>query len=359
MCKKLVKIAQAMMEPEPPNPPQETKPKSVGFEMPKAKVVETLTQRNIELESQKDVQAKTAAQKTNNLEIQLDDQVVANTTDDARSRSQFMAPIPEIDEPWPNGLWEAIKSAKDGNVTFQSAPIIEVNTGHEVYQGDNQSLYGDAGTEVSIESKPESLKTLPSYIREHEAKSKTSVVPSQRKSIPKMMDTANVSMELHSYTNANWAGSATGRRSTSGFIFTLGSAAITWRSKRHPTVALSNTEAEYRGAAVAACEVAWLRKLLMDLKLRVDREVVIYCDNLKKNSVFHARTKHIEIHYHFVQDQVLAGDNDLVYVSTEEQVADIFTKALGSEKLRRFWTMLGVLQWASSSRGTVDMLSSP
>ncbi|MCO5572353.1 hypothetical protein L7F22_026106 [Adiantum nelumboides] len=87
MYKELVKIAQVMMEPKLPISPPKTKPKSVGFEMPKAKVVETSTNRNIELESQKDVQAKTAAQETNNLEIQLDDQVVANTTDDARWRA--------------------------------------------------------------------------------------------------------------------------------------------------------------------------------------------------------------------------------------------------------------------------------
>ena len=96
--------------------------------------------------------------------------------------------------------------------------------------------------------------------------------------------------------------------------------------------------------------------------MHVDRGVVIYCDNLSsiqlaRNPVFHARTKHIEVHYHFVREQVLAGDIDLVYVGTEEQVADIFTKALGAEKLRRFRTMLGLLEM-SSSRGSVEMSSS-
>ncbi|MCO5613079.1 hypothetical protein L7F22_067353 [Adiantum nelumboides] len=171
-------------------------------------------------------------------------------------------------------------------------------------------------------------------------------------------------VQLHGYTDADWAGSTTDQRSTSRFTFTLGSAAITWSSKKQPTVALSSTEAEYRGAAVAACEVAWLRKLLMDLKLQVDREVVIYCDNLgsiqfSRNSVFHARTKHIEVHYHFVRDQVLAGDINLFYVNTEAQAADNFTKVLGAEKLRRFRLMLGVLQLASSLRGSVEMSSSP
>ena len=152
---------------------------------------------------------------------------------------------------------------------------------------------------------------------------------------------ADVELELFGYTDADWAGSADDRRSTSGFMFSLGSAAITWSSKKQPTVSLSSTEAEYRGAAVAACEVAWLEMLLHDLRLQVHRPVVIYCDNLSsiqlaRNPVFHARTKHIEVHYHFIRDRVLAGDIDLMYVGTDEQIADIFTKALGAEKLRRF-----------------------
>jgi len=84
---------------------------------------------------------------------------------------------------------------------------------------------------------------------------------------------------------------------------------------------------------MAACEIAWLRKLLRDLGLHVDIQVVIYCDNLSsiqlaRNLVFHARTKHIEVHYHFIREKVLAGEIDLIYVSTEDQVADIFTKVL-------------------------------
>ena len=111
--------------------------------------------------------------------------------------------------------------------------------------------------------------------------------------------------------------------------------------QEQPTMALSSTEAEYMGAAVAACEVAWLNKLLHDFGLHAHRKVILYCDNLNsiqlaRNLVFHARTKHIEVHYHFIRKKVLSGEIDLEYVNTEEQVADIFTKALGAEKLRRF-----------------------
>ena len=169
-------------------------------------------------------------------------------------------------------------------------------------------------------------------------------------------------IDLFGYTDADWAGSVTDRRSTSGFMFSFGSAAVTW-SKKQPTVALSSTEAEYRGAAVAACEVAWLYKLLGDFGLQVNRKVVIYCDNLSsiqlaRNPMFHARTKHIEVHYHFIRERVLSSDIDLMYVNTEEQVADIFTKALGAEKLQRFRAMLGVQELELSSRGSVAMSSS-
>jgi histone deacetylase 1/2 len=91
---------------------------------------------------------------------------------------------------------------------------------------------------------------------------------------------ASTELQVHGYIDADWASNISDRRSTSGFMFFFGSAAVTWSSKKQPTVALSSIEAEYRGAAMVACEVAWLRKLLGDLGLHVDRHVVIYCDNL-------------------------------------------------------------------------------
>ena len=92
-------------------------------------------------------------------------------------------------------------------------------------------------------------------------------------------------------------------------------------------------------------------------------KIVIYCDNLisiqlAQNPMFHAWTKHIEVHYHFIQERVLAGDINLVYVGTDEQVADIFTKALGAEKLCGFFTMLGIQELWLSLRGSVEMSSS-
>jgi hypothetical protein len=95
----------------------------------------------------------------------------------------------------------------------------------------------------------------------------------------------------------------------------------------------------------------------------VDAPIVIYCDNinsilLANNLVYHARTKHIEVHYHFIREKVLAKEIDLIHVSTENQIADIFTKAVGTDKLRKFRKMFGVLEVDLSLRGSVENSSS-
>ncbi|MCO5609394.1 hypothetical protein L7F22_063620 [Adiantum nelumboides] len=153
------------------------------------------------------------------------------------------------------------------------------------------------------------------------------------------------------------------QQSTSGYMFSFGSAVVTWSSKKQPTKALASTEAEYRGAAVAAYEVAWLKMLIQDLEIQVQDPAIIYCDNinsiqLAQNPVFHARTKHIEVHYHFIRERVLVNDIDLAYVGTEDQATDLFTKALDTEKLQRFRGMLGLRDMALSLRGSVEISSS-
>jgi hypothetical protein len=151
-------------------------------------------------------------------------------------------------------------------------------------------------------------------------------------------------VQLAGYTDADWAGNAADRRSTSGYAFSIGSAAVAWSSKKQPTVALSSTEAEYQGVAIATCEAIWVKRLLKDLHEEVSDLTVIYCDNLSsiqlaKNPVFHARTKHIEMHYHFVRERDLSGEVELKHVPTDRQIADIFTKPLGLDK----WQFSGAL----------------
>ena len=99
---------------------------------------------------------------------------------------------------------------------------------------------------------------------------------------------------------------------------------MTWSSKKQPTVTLSSTKIKFRGVTIAACEIPWLHKLLGDFGLQVNRKVVIYyCDNLTsiqlvQNLVFHAKKKHIKVHYHYIQEKVISGDIDLLYVNTKE-----------------------------------------
>jgi hypothetical protein len=95
----------------------------------------------------------------------------------------------------------------------------------------------------------------------------------------------------------------------------------------------------------------------------MDALIVIYCVNINSilhvnNLVYHARTKHIELHYHFIREKVLVREINLIHVSIENQVANIFTKALSIDKLKRFRKMLCVLEVALSLRGSVENSSS-
>ena len=154
---------------------------------------------------------------------------------------------------------------------------------------------------------------------------------------------------LVGYTDADWAGDVSTRRSTSGYIFNLGSGAISWSSKRQPTVALSSCEAEYMGETQATKEAIWLRRLLGELLEQVEQPAatVIFGDNqgaiqLARNPQFHARTKHIDIQHHFVREAQGNGQVDIQYTPTEEQVADGLTKALPTDAFQRFRAALGL-----------------
>lgn len=163
---------------------------------------------------------------------------------------------------------------------------------------------------------------------------------------------------LRGFTDADWAGDAVNRRSTSGYCFNLGSAVVSWCSKKQSTVALSSTEAEYMAATMAAQECIWLKCLMEDIFSKVDYAVQIYCDNesairLALNPVFHGRTKHIEVHHHFVREKVLNQEIELQEISTGNQVADIFTKALTKAKFENFRAALGVIDRKHALRGSV------
>jgi hypothetical protein len=155
---------------------------------------------------------------------------------------------------------------------------------------------------------------------------------------------------LTGFSDADWAGDHDTRRSTSGYVFHLGSGAISWSSKRQPTVALSSCESEYFGQTQAAKEAIWLRRFLQEVcedKFGGSVPTVIFCDNqgaiaLAKNPTNHARSKHIDTQTHWVREKVESGEIELQYISTKSQVADGLTKPLARDAFEQFRDAIGV-----------------
>ena len=139
--------------------------------------------------------------------------------------------------------------------------------------------------------------------------------------------------QLIGHVDADWANDPTDRRSTTGYIFTLGSAPISWKSRKQPTVALSSCEAEYMALSEATREALYLRKLTGSLNLIQTTQTTIFCDNkgtlalTKSGAEQHQRTKHIDVRYHFVREQ---SEVTFEHVPSCDNVADFLTKSLGT-----------------------------
>jgi hypothetical protein len=160
---------------------------------------------------------------------------------------------------------------------------------------------------------------------------------------------SNGAVRLESFTDVDWAGCVEDRKRTSGCCFSIGSGIISWFSRKQRSVTLSSAEAEYMAASLAACDALWLRKLLLGLFRQELEAIVIHCDNqscikLYENSVFHDHSKHTDIRYHFIKDCVQRGALRLDYIHTDEQMADIFTKALSKQKFEKFRDQMGLRQ---------------
>ncbi|KAH7387978.1 hypothetical protein KP509_16G051700 [Ceratopteris richardii] len=153
-------------------------------------------------------------------------------------------------------------------------------------------------------------------------------------------------LSLKLFSHADWARSKEYRRSTSGYLTFAGSKLFSWSFKKQHTIALSPTEAEYRGPAIATQEAMWMKTLFTDLGMEIGTPS-IFGENmsfihLDANPILHARTKHIEVHYHYVREKIVSKEIQLTYVSTHQQCAYILTKALDGTKLCKFKAMIGV-----------------
>ncbi|XP_058765293.1 uncharacterized mitochondrial protein AtMg00810-like [Vicia villosa] len=156
------------------------------------------------------------------------------------------------------------------------------------------------------------------------------------------------SLELRAYSDADWAGDPIDRKSTTGFCIFLGDSLISWKSKKQDIVSHSSTEAEYRAMTSTTTEIVWLRWLLFDMGVILSEPTSMYYDNksaiqIAHNSVFHERTKHIEIDCHYTRHHLQHGTITLPFVSSALQIADLFMKTHSIKRFRFLIDKLSML----------------
>jgi hypothetical protein len=156
----------------------------------------------------------------------------------------------------------------------------------------------------------------------------------------------DIGSELAGYADADGS-MAEDRKALTGYAFMINGGAVSWSSKQQSIVSLSTTESEYVASTEAAKEALWLRSMLAQLFTPLDSPTTLFGDNqsaiaLAKDHQYHARTKHIDVRFHFIRWVIEQGSLRLVYCPTDDMVADTLTKALPSAKVKHFASALGL-----------------
>lgn len=152
---------------------------------------------------------------------------------------------------------------------------------------------------------------------------------------------------LVGYSDSDWGGDKNDYKSTSGYVFKVFGNTVSWLSRKQSTVALSSTEAEYVALAEAVCEAKWLRSLLCEMGIECNEPTTIFEDNqscikIAEEPRKHQRTKHVNIKFNFIRDEIAKKEVVVNYTPSSDQVADIMTKSLGSTLFNKHRINLGL-----------------
>ena len=163
------------------------------------------------------------------------------------------------------------------------------------------------------------------------------------------LEFGRTSNSLVGFVDSDYAGDLDRRRSLTGYVFCIGGCAVSWKATLQHVVALSTTEAEYMAVTEAIKETLWLRGLFGELSLHQE-VTTVYCDSqsaihLTKDQMYHERTKHIDVKYHFIRDTIAEKKVLIQKINTKDNPADMFTKALPVYKFKQCLDLIGICNW--------------
>ena len=154
--------------------------------------------------------------------------------------------------------------------------------------------------------------------------------------------------DIECFCDADHAGCKKTRRSTTGYCVFVGGNLVSWRSKKQGVASHSSAEAEYRAMSQSVREIVWIYQLLKEVGLKTSLPAKLWCDNqaalhIASNSVFHERTKHIEVDCHFVRDKLKENFISTGHVRSSDQLGDLLTKALDGNRVNYLCNKLGMI----------------